>query len=141
MRTLRTFTLKTRFVLPQTLQQPWYQTCFEVVDLEKCATASSKNLLLRMAQSGGLIFSDLAIFTSFMRSMLMIYCTEGVLLGVNLLHYMWKSHSGTLFRVPHLQCRQRVLQQSALYLCIMHYQLDWMSLLLKMQYGHICQEP
>lgn len=87
MRTLRTFTLKNGFVLPQTPQQPWYKSCFEAVDLERSATASSKNLSLRMAKSGALVFSDLATFTSCLRSMLMIYCTEGVLFGVNLLHW------------------------------------------------------
>lgn len=123
-------------MLPQNPQQLWYQACFDVVDLAECATVSSKNLLL-VGKSSRLIFSDLAIFTSCVRSMLMIYCTKGVLFGVNLLQYSWKSHSGTLLRVPHLQCRQRILQQLAPYICIMHYHMGGTSLLLKMHCGNI----
>lgn len=116
--------------LPQTPQQPCYRSCFEAADPERSATASSKNLSLRMAKSGALVFSDLATFTSSLRSMLMIYCTEGVLFGVNLLH--WKSHGGPLPSVPRSQRGQRVLQQSALYVCIRHCQGGRMSLFLKM---------
>lgn len=130
MRTLRTFTLKNGFVLPQTPQQPCYRSCFEAVDLERSATASSKNLSLRMAKSGALVFSDLATFTSCLRSMLTIYCTEGVLFGVNLLH--WKSHGGPRPSVPRLRCGRRVLQQSALHVGIRHCQGGRMSSFLKM---------
>lgn len=66
----------------------------------------------------------------------MIFHIEGVLFGVNVPPCMWKSQNGTLPRVPHLQCGQQVLQQSAFYMCIMHHHLGWVLLLLKMQYGH-----
>lgn len=70
------------------------------MDPEKCATPSCKNLLRRIAKSIGLVFSDLTISTSCTRSMLMVYCTERVLSGVN------------------TQRGQRVLQQSAVCGCI-----------------------
>lgn len=105
-------------------QQSWYQTCSEAVDPEKCATPSRKNLLLRIAKSSGLIFSDLATFTSCTTSMLMIYCTERVLSGANPLAVWAEGPAATSSLRKH---------QSN--------QLGWTLLLLRMQYGHTRQEP